>query len=88
MVISQKHTLCDYTYREFKSIVEELIQAAGTREWQDRLLEHFFELVEHPAGSDLIYYPDSEAQGCAAQVMARIMAWRKSKGLPSFKDVK
>ncbi|MHC6224124.1 bacteriocin immunity protein [Pseudomonas sp. X10] len=87
MVIDQKRNLADYTCAEFESIVEELLQAAGTSAWQDRLLEHFIELVEHPNGSDLIYYPESEQQGCAKQVIAHIMAWRKTKGLPLFKDV-
>ena len=87
MVISQKHSLADYTYAEFNAAVEELLRAAGTSAWQDRLLEHFIEMVEHPDRSDLIYYPRNPQEGCAEQVTARIMAWRKSKGMPLFKDV-
>ncbi len=87
MVISQKHSLADYSYSEFRSIVDELIQATGSSAWQDRLLEYFIELVAHPDGSDLIYYPGDEQEGCAEQVMARIVAWRKSKGLSVFRDL-
>ncbi|RRV46201.1 bacteriocin immunity protein [Pseudomonas sp. p106] len=36
----------------------------------------------NPNGSDLIYHPNSEHECSAEQVIARIMAWRRSKGLP------
>ena len=88
MVIRQKHSLADYTYAEFNAVVEELLKAAGTSAWQDRLLEHFIEMVEHSDGSDLIYYPRNPQEGCAEHVIARIMAWRRSKGMPLFKDVR
>lgn len=53
MVISLKRSLADYSYGEFRSIVEALTQATGSRDWQDRLLEHFIEVVAHPDGADL-----------------------------------
>lgn len=87
MVISQKHTLADYSHSEFRSIVEDLIQATGSPAWQDQLLEHFVELVAHPDGSDLIYYPRNGQKGSIEQVIARIVEWRKSKGLPIFRDL-
>lgn len=86
MVISLKHSLADYSYSEFRSIVDALIQAAGSQDWQDRLLEHFIELVAHPDGSDLIYYTGDEPEDCAEQVMTRIVAWRASKGFSAFRD--
>ena len=87
MVISQKHSLADYTCTEFKAVVDELLQASGTSAWQDRLLEHFIDMSEHPSGSDLLYYPANELEGCAMGVIARVIAWRKSKGLALFKDM-
>ncbi|MBS3186863.1 MULTISPECIES: bacteriocin immunity protein [unclassified Pseudomonas] len=87
MVISQKHSLADYTCAEFRGVVDELLQATGTSAWQDQLLEHFIDMAEHPDGSDLLYYTANELEGCAVGVIARIIAWRKSKGLPLFKDV-
>ncbi|MFJ4067393.1 bacteriocin immunity protein [Pseudomonas sp. NPDC089996] len=88
MVISQKHSLADYTCAEFRTVLEELLQANGTSAWQDQLLEHFIDMAEHPDGSDLLYYPANELEGCAMAVIARIIDWRKSKGLCLFKDVK
>ena len=66
--------------------MEELLIAAGTSAWQDRLLEHFTEMAEHPDGSDLIYYPRIPQEGFAEHVIARIVAWRESKEMPLFKD--
>ncbi|HGA2319401.1 TPA: bacteriocin immunity protein [Pseudomonas putida] len=86
MVISQKHSLADYTCAEFAAIVKELLHAAGSSAWQDRLLEHFIDMVGHPSGSDLIYYSTTDHEDCAKEVIARIIAWRKSQGLPLFKD--
>lgn len=44
-MISQKHSIADYTCAEFRSVVEELLQATGTSAWQDRLLEHFIDVA-------------------------------------------
>lgn len=85
MVIRLKHCLADYSYDEFRLIVEALIQATGSRAWQDRLLEHFIEVVQHPDGADLIYYPEEDRGRCAEQVMARVLEWRASKGLAVFR---
>ena len=81
MVISLKRSLADYSYGEFRSIVEALTQATGSRDWQDRLLEHFIEVVAHPDGADLIYNPDEGRGRCSEQIMVRIVEWRASKGL-------
>ncbi|WP_085675287.1 MULTISPECIES: bacteriocin immunity protein [unclassified Pseudomonas] len=86
-MISQKHSLADYTCAEFRTVVEELLQASGTSVWQDRLLEHFIDMAGHPDGSDLLYYSANHLKGCAVGVIARIITWRKSKELPLFKDM-
>ncbi|BBU46728.1 bacteriocin immunity protein [Pseudomonas monteilii] len=88
MVISLKRSLADYSYGEFRSIVEALTQATGSRDWQDRLLEHFIEVVAHPDGADLIYNPEQQQASCAEQVVARIVAWRRSNELPVFSDLR
>ncbi|MDD2133849.1 bacteriocin immunity protein [Pseudomonas kurunegalensis] len=85
MVICLKQSLAEYSYGEFRPLVEALIQATGSRDWQDRLLEHFFEVVKHPDGADLIYKPDEGRGRCSEQVMARILEWRALKGLVVFR---
>ncbi|MFJ3075794.1 bacteriocin immunity protein [Pseudomonas sp. NPDC087029] len=62
------------------------LEATGTSAWQDCLLEHFIELAGHPEGSDLIYNPVNPQAGCAEGLIASIIGWQKSNGLPLFKD--
>jgi len=81
-----KPDLALYTRAEFEQVVVELLQAAGTSAWQDRLLEHFIALVEHPAGSDLLYFPSPGQQLDSGNVVTRIVGWRRSKGLSVFSD--
>jgi len=87
VVILDRTSLADYSYGELKALVEELIQAAGTRAWQDRLLEHFIELVGHPSGSDLIYNPASGKDESAEQIVQRVIGWRTAEGLVSLRDM-
>lgn len=41
-------------------------------------------LAEHPAGSDLIFYPEDGKRGPQA-VVAEVKAWRAANGKPGFK---
>ncbi|WP_247919151.1 bacteriocin immunity protein, partial [Yersinia pseudotuberculosis] len=52
-------SICDYTESEFLELVKELFNVEKTTEEEDinNLIE-FKRLCEHPAGSDLIFYPD------------------------------
>ncbi|MFJ3062911.1 bacteriocin immunity protein [Pseudomonas sp. NPDC087039] len=52
------------------------------------MLEHFIAVAGHPDGSDLIYYTGTAHECCAEQVIAQVVAWRKSQGLALFKDTK
>lgn len=74
----------DYTEAEFTQLVSEICSAKGSEAYQDKLLENFIEVTEHPEGSDLIYYSyDDDAT--PEKVMAAVRAWRKSEGLPDLK---
>ncbi len=79
--------LSDYTENEFiefmRLIFNENISDNDDR--LDDLLEEFEELTEHPAGTDLIYYPDNEANCSPEGITAIIKEWRMSQGLPLFK---
>lgn len=46
----------------------------------------FNALSEHPAGSDLIFYPEPGRSGPAA-VVAEVKAWRAANGKSGFKLV-
>lgn len=45
----------------------------------------FKRLVEHPSGSDLLYYPEEGKDG-PEKVVIEVKKWRYSNGKPGFKD--
>ncbi|QKE61900.1 bacteriocin immunity protein [Aquipseudomonas campi] len=58
-MISLKTSITDYSEDEFLRLIEEICSACASEEYQDELLENFILVSEHPAGSDLIYYPET-----------------------------
>ncbi|MFP1732681.1 bacteriocin immunity protein [Lonsdalea iberica] len=79
----------DYTEKEFLEFVHKIFNVDGTTEKEDvaNVLE-FKRLTEHPDGSDLIYYPPDDREDSPEGVVQAVKEWRKSKGLPLFKDSK
>jgi protoporphyrinogen oxidase len=84
-----KNSFSEYTEAEFIKLLEELAKEDEEAENDDRadlLLLHFEKVSEHPAGSDLIYYPEPGADNSPEGVTQIVKEWRASKGLPGFKD--
>ncbi|MBK4990324.1 bacteriocin immunity protein [Pseudomonas sp. S36] len=79
--------LVDYTAAEFLTLIQTITSAAGTSAYQDALLEHFIEVVDHPDGSDLIYPHDPDDEQTPEQVLATLVAWRTFNQLPLFSDL-
>jgi hypothetical protein len=79
--------LSDYTENEFIEFIKLIFKenVSGNDDELDDLLEAFEALTEHPAGTDLIYYPDNEANCSPEGITAIIKEWRMSQGLPLFK---
>lgn len=80
-----KNTISSYTEVEFINLIHEIIEAKGTDDYQDELLEHFCQISQHPDGSDLIYYPEKDADGTPERIIEIVKNWRKSQGLSLFK---
>ncbi|WP_145515974.1 bacteriocin immunity protein [Yersinia aleksiciae] len=80
-------TIADYTESEFLELVKRLFSVENTTEEEDikNLLE-FKRLCEHPAGSDLIYYPDDNREDSPEGVVEEIKKWRAENGKPGFKE--
>ncbi len=80
-------TLSDYTEREFIQLLEKLIADCGTASDDSLadLLEQFEHLTGHPAGSDLIYYPEPGEDTSAEGITKTVKKWREANGLPGFK---
>ncbi len=49
-----KNRFEDYTEAEFTHLVSEICSAEGGDSYQDKLLENFIAVTQHPDGSDLI----------------------------------
>lgn len=84
-----KNSFSEYTEAEFIELLEELAKEDKKAENDDRadvLLLHFEKVSEHPAGSDLIYYPEPGADNSPEGVAQIVKAWRAAQGLPGFKS--
>lgn len=80
-----KSDLADYTEQEFKALID-AIDDAGTEEDRGELVEQFNKIVPHPAGSDLLFYPEDGIDDSPDGVVQTIKDYCLSKGLPGFKD--
>lgn len=83
-----KNSITEYTEAEFIELLEELAkedEVAKTDDRADALLLHFKKISQHPAGSDLIYYPEPGADSSPAGVTKTVKEWRAAQGLPGFK---
>lgn len=84
-----KGSISEYTEAEFVALLEELAREDEEAENDDRadlLLLHFEKISEHPAGSDLIYYPEPGADSSPRGVTQIVKDWRAMQGLPGFKQ--
>ena len=75
-----------YTESEFKELILFIINAEGSENYQDQLLENFITITAHPDGSDLIYYPSDPEDATPERIVQIVKEWRLSQGLPCFKE--
>ncbi|KSR45005.1 bacteriocin immunity protein [Pseudomonas aeruginosa] len=82
----EKRTISDYTEAEFLEFVRKICRAEGATEEDDnKLVNEFRRLTEHPDGSDLIYYPRDNREDSPEGIVKEVKEWRAAKGLPGFK---
>lgn len=53
-----------------------------------KMVRHLLKITHHPEGSSLIFYPPDDREDSPEGVLEEIKRWRKSQGLPLFKDSK
>ena len=81
------NTISDYTESEFLEFVKKLFNVENTSEEDDiQNLLKFKRLCEHPAGSDLIYYPEAHQDDSPEGVVSEIKKWRAENGKSGFKE--
>ncbi|MHC8290690.1 bacteriocin immunity protein [Pseudomonas sp. XS1P51] len=78
--------ISDYTEEEFLEFLTGICNSeyATEKEQIDAVLL-FEALTEHPDGSDLIYYADSDDDSTPAAIIKKVKAWRTANGKPGFK---
>lgn len=77
----------DYTELEFMNFVEDICLVNSVSEAEHGLwVRHFEEVTEHPAGSDLIYYPLPGADSSPAAIVDTVKRWRAENSKPGFKS--
>ena len=83
-----KQNLEDFTEFEFIKFLNEISREdeSSTDKRADQLIEHFIAITSHPAGSDLIYWPEPGTDNSAEGITRIIKEWREANGLPGFKD--
>ncbi|CAH1578474.1 Colicin-E7 immunity protein [Vibrio jasicida] len=84
-MLKRKDTLSAYTEADFIHFLDEIIESKGSDDDQDKLLEHFISITDHPAGSDLIYYPENSGEETPKGIVKIVKDWRARQGLPCFK---
>ncbi|EBA0987220.1 bacteriocin immunity protein [Salmonella enterica] len=90
-----KNKIEEYTEQEFLAILKEFrkstrqakdLKGSKLDEYLDKLMDNFIQVTTHPKGSDLIVYPEKDEDGEPHRVIEIVKEWRKSQGLPLFKD--
>ena len=81
-----KGNIEEYTEADFKKLVQDICSVnAKNEEEHTQLVRLFCRLTQHPEGSDLIYYPDNEANAAPERITEIVKNWRAYQGLPGFK---
>lgn len=92
-----KENIKDYTEFEFIQFLKEFriltkdgrpLRGKELDDYSDMLLKHFIDITEHPAQSDLIFYPENPGDDEPENIVKIVKEWRRSQGLPLFKDSK
>ncbi len=92
-----KEKLQDYTEDEFLNFLGGLrssmkdgksLKGKELEMYWDSLVDHFIEITQHPLMSDLIYYPAKKGDDEPENILKIVKEWRRSQGLPLFKDSK
>lgn len=87
-----KQYIEDYTESEFIDFLNEFfknpknLKGKERESYIDSLVEYFDQIVTHPEGNGLLFYPPKDREDSPEGIINEIKRWRKSQGLPLFKD--
>lgn len=81
----KKKALADFTRAEFLQFVDDTSRVIEP-ENNDLWVDHFISLVPHPAGSDLLFWPEEGADDSPEGIVAEIERYCIQNNLPCFSD--
>ena len=82
-----KKAISDYTEAEFLEFVRKICRAEGETEADDdKLIDEFRRLAEHPKGSNVIYYPEEGQDDSPEGIVKEVKQWRAKNGKSGFKQ--
>ncbi|MCJ2371457.1 bacteriocin immunity protein [Pseudomonas sp. RGM 3321] len=81
-----KERLEDYTEQELIELMNKIWQAdVNSEDEHDTLISHFVSVMEHPLGTDLIFYPESHDKDNPLAILELIKNCRSANGKSGFK---
>jgi len=79
-------SIAEMTESEFLAFVKKICYVDyPSEEAHTAAVIEFDDISEHPAGSDLIYYPE-DGHNTPEQIVDKIKNWRAANGKPGFKQ--
>jgi hypothetical protein len=82
----------DYTESEFLSFLREIFEGGEDLSSDDfdkymlARVEHFELVIEHPSGSDVIFYPKEGQEDSPEGILKEVKEWRARNNKPGFKS--
>lgn len=86
--MKRKSKFSDFTEKEFFEFLQSVMDpedGLSERDHEKRIYL-FNQITEHPAGSDLIYWPEEDGLDTPEYVIRTIKEWRAANGKPGFKS--
>jgi hypothetical protein len=82
-----KATLKDYTESEFQALVNKIWAVDLSKQDHDRFINHFDQIVGHPKGADLLFYPNEKFNSNSPEsVVYYVKDWHRNQGGTAFKE--
>ncbi|KPQ26551.1 MAG: Colicin immunity protein / pyocin immunity protein [Marinobacter excellens HL-55] len=81
-----KKLLSDYSEEEFMAALNWFWNEDVSEDEENEFVDRFNELVEHPAKSDLIFFPETNREDSPLGVVNEIKRWYREQGKICFRE--
>ncbi|CNL51574.1 bacteriocin immunity protein [Yersinia alsatica] len=79
--------LSEYTESEFLELIKSLFDGNFKSEEElDAVVHELVDAVDHPDGTDILFYPSDDREDSPEGVLNFIKKWRAENGKPGFKE--